>query len=178
MRKNRHEYPNQAQCDKEVIGVDLNRNYPFKFAADNEGSSSDPCSATYRGPSPLSEPETKAVSDFLDKWSNLKVILSFHAFGNLMIIPFNYDLADNAILKSDYPEADEFYDNIYQNGGVPEGNIKGNGRVGVKYPANGEASDYFLAEKGLYSMSPELGTNDRSSQQFFVNNWSDMQDIV
>ena len=42
-------------------GVDLNRNWPTKWGYDNEGSSPDPASDTYRGPSPASEPETKAL---------------------------------------------------------------------------------------------------------------------
>ena len=42
-------------------GVDLNRNFAEKWGYDNEGSSPDPASETYRGPSPNSEPETKAL---------------------------------------------------------------------------------------------------------------------
>ena len=42
-------------------GVDLNRNFPTKWGYDNEGSSPDPGSETYRGPSPDSEPETKGA---------------------------------------------------------------------------------------------------------------------
>ena len=39
-------------------GVDLNRNFAYKWGYDNEGSSPDPPSETYRGPAPGSEPET------------------------------------------------------------------------------------------------------------------------
>ena len=42
-------------------GVDLNRNFPTKWGYDNEGSSPDPASETYRGPSPASEPETQGA---------------------------------------------------------------------------------------------------------------------
>ena len=41
-------------------GVDLNRNYPTRWGYDNEGSSPNPTSDTYRGPAPASEPETQA----------------------------------------------------------------------------------------------------------------------
>lgn len=40
IRKNRHISPN---CDIYDGGVDLNRNYSFKFGLDDKGSSSDPC---------------------------------------------------------------------------------------------------------------------------------------
>ncbi len=36
------------------------------------------------------------------------------------------------------------------------------------YTANGEASDYMLAEKGIYAISPELGTSDNSTITFFI----------
>ena len=44
-----------------VDGVDLNRNFAYKWGYDNEGSSPDPSSDTYRGPAPNSEPETQAL---------------------------------------------------------------------------------------------------------------------
>ena len=42
-------------------GVDLNRNFAYRWGWDNEGSSPDPSSQTYRGPAPNSEPETRAL---------------------------------------------------------------------------------------------------------------------
>jgi murein tripeptide amidase MpaA len=42
-------------------GVDPNRNFPVSWGLDDEGSSPDPTSETYRGPSAASEPETQAM---------------------------------------------------------------------------------------------------------------------
>jgi hypothetical protein len=42
-------------------GVDPNRNFRTHWGRDNDGSSPDPSSETYRGPSPASEPETTAM---------------------------------------------------------------------------------------------------------------------
>ncbi|HEX8101101.1 MAG TPA: M14 family zinc carboxypeptidase [Solirubrobacteraceae bacterium] len=42
-------------------GVDPNRNFAGHWGLDDEGSSPDPASDTYRGPSAASEPETKAM---------------------------------------------------------------------------------------------------------------------
>lgn len=51
---------------KDNAGVDLNRNYGFKFG---EGHSSKeecmPHKDDYRGPSAFSEPETQAMRDFI-----------------------------------------------------------------------------------------------------------------
>jgi len=49
-------------------GVDLNRNFPMPGKSRipiNWAGSKDPKSAMYRGPEPLSEPETRAVRDFV-----------------------------------------------------------------------------------------------------------------
>src|SRR5262245_10054475 len=48
-------------------GVDPNRNFPNHWGFDEEGSSSIQSSDTYRGPAPLSEPETQAMVGLLDR---------------------------------------------------------------------------------------------------------------
>ena len=40
-------------------GVDLNRNFPYKWGYDNEGSSPQPAGETYRGPSPGPSPRRR-----------------------------------------------------------------------------------------------------------------------
>jgi hypothetical protein len=47
----------QKQCklEDDEVGVDLNRNYDWAFALDDEGSSPDPCAEDFRGRSPFSE---------------------------------------------------------------------------------------------------------------------------
>jgi murein tripeptide amidase MpaA len=47
-------------CSEFEVGVDLNRNFPFRYGRD-DGSSSNPCDETYRGSGPASEPEVQAV---------------------------------------------------------------------------------------------------------------------
>lgn len=68
IRKNRNDgrVDGYSPClEDEYLGVDLNRNYDFKFGEDNVGSNPNPCAEDYRGPYPFSEPETRAVRDFL-----------------------------------------------------------------------------------------------------------------
>lgn len=45
-------------------GIDLNRNFPWGWQASGTGTPAR-CSATYPGPAPASEPETRAVTDYL-----------------------------------------------------------------------------------------------------------------
>ena len=58
-----------------AIGVDNNRNYPDSWGG--PGASSNPNDQSYRGPSPASEPETRAVDAFASS-VNDTVLLSMH----------------------------------------------------------------------------------------------------
>ena len=59
-RKNLADNDNNGVIDQND-GVDPNRNFSSNWGRDNDGSSPDPGSETYRGPAPASEPETQAM---------------------------------------------------------------------------------------------------------------------
>lgn len=60
--------------------MDLNRNYDSEFGQDDIGSSGKPCGVAYRGPKAFSEPETRAVRDFITKFrQELALVLNFHS---------------------------------------------------------------------------------------------------
>uniref|UniRef100_A0A1B0G892 Peptidase M14 domain-containing protein n=1 Tax=Glossina morsitans morsitans TaxID=37546 RepID=A0A1B0G892_GLOMM len=83
-RKNR-----SPSTHEQCYGVDLNRN--FDIGWESYGSSTHPCSDTYRGHSPASELETQAVVKFLTKRKfNLHSYLTFHSYGQLMVYPWAY----------------------------------------------------------------------------------------
>lgn len=66
-------------------GVDLNRNYPADWDTVDYGyglDTSDPDSMTYRGPVPASEPETRAVMDFL-RTGPVDSVYSFHCLASI-----------------------------------------------------------------------------------------------
>lgn len=69
-------------------GVDLNRNYSVGFGGG--GSSGNPSSDTYRGPSAFSEPETQAVRDFVATLPNLVGFIDYHSYGQLILWPWGY----------------------------------------------------------------------------------------
>ncbi len=65
--------------------MDLNRNFDSNWEAVHEGYglvSSDPDAATYRGPRPESEPETKAVVAFVGETKPL-ILFSYHWLGSI-----------------------------------------------------------------------------------------------
>jgi hypothetical protein len=54
------------------------------------GSSGDPCSDIFRGPSSFSEQETQAIKSFIElHHGEIKVAYNFHAFGNYFLHPLN-----------------------------------------------------------------------------------------
>ncbi len=68
---------------KNIDGVDLNRNFPAAWEVVDSSYSlltNDPFSATYRGHSPASEPETKTVIRMIETYKP-KVVFSYHWMG-------------------------------------------------------------------------------------------------
>lgn len=60
-RKNQNAEANGSKsCKPSEFGVDLNRNFPFRYGRP-DGSSNNPCLQTFRGNGPASEPEVQAV---------------------------------------------------------------------------------------------------------------------
>jgi hypothetical protein len=76
-------------------GVDLNRNFAEKWGYDNEGSSDDPSSETFRGLSPNSEPETKAL-DKLFKRVGFEFFVNYHSAAQLLLYGIGWQVSTPA----------------------------------------------------------------------------------
>lgn len=79
-------------------GVDVNRNWDYQWGG--PGSSGDPASETYRGPTPASEPETQALANFELAHPNIKGHIDYHSYSQLIMYPWGYTSAlcpDNSI---------------------------------------------------------------------------------
>ena len=78
-----------VNCDnKDLIGINLNRNFPIDWNLDNIGSSNDCNSSNFKGARNLSERETWALSLFI-KTRNFILHINFEAFGNQLLVPNN-----------------------------------------------------------------------------------------
>ena len=89
-RKNRN--PKEGQTGN--IGVDLNRNYAYKWklydifpALYGDLWTSNPESWNYRGEYPFSENETTAVKNFVES-EDINISLSYHSYGEFIIYPW------------------------------------------------------------------------------------------
>jgi carboxypeptidase T len=94
-RKNR-----QTNGGTTAVGTDLNRNWSYQWGCCN-GASSNPSSATYRGPSPFSATETQRVRDFVNSrvvggTQQIAVSIDFHTYSELILWPYGYTFADTA----------------------------------------------------------------------------------
>jgi hypothetical protein len=72
--------------DSGPYGVDINRNYGYKWRACN-GSSTSKWSDIYSGASPSSEPETQALIRLADR-ERPSIYLSYHSFSEFILYPF------------------------------------------------------------------------------------------
>lgn len=81
-RKNRKPY---GLC----VGVDLNRNFDSNWSG--AGSSGDPAQFDFAGSGPNSEPEVKALSDFLTlNRDKIDVFISLHSYSQLIMFPYGH----------------------------------------------------------------------------------------
>ena len=129
-------------------GVDLNRNYDYGWG-NNSGSSSDPGSETYRGPSAGSEPETQAIKNYLAQ-INPKISFSMHSYAGRYLNPYGYN--DSTVSFDIYSEftSDFSSSNNYLYGTVKEM---------LDYYSSGTTRDY-LHSHGTYCWTPEVGGTD------------------
>ena len=132
-------------------GIDLNRNWPYKWGYDNYGSSPDPYDETYRGTSPASEPETQVQLDYIDDIAPIAA-MNYHSYGGLLIYPWGY----NNTATPDQATFEGWAAQMTQYNGYDYG------RAGqtVGYDVNGEQNDYCYSDSGgspsVMAMTPEI----------------------
>ena len=130
-------------------GVDPNRNFPNHWGYDEEGSSSIQSSDTYRGPAPMSEPETQAMVGLLDR-IGFAFQVNWHSNGQWLLYAEGWQTstptADDPIYYAmsgnlDDPAIADFHPGLSSD---------------VLYVTNGETTDYAHAVTGALAWTPEL----------------------
>ncbi len=130
-------------------GVDPNRNFPNHWGWDDEGSSGIQSSDTYRGPAPMSEPETQAMVGLLDR-IGFAFQVNWHSAGQWLLYAEGWQTstptADDPIYYAmsgnlDAPAIADFHPGLSSD---------------VLYVTNGETTDYAHAKTGALAWTPEL----------------------
>ncbi|MFF4584660.1 M14 family zinc carboxypeptidase [Streptomyces sp. NPDC001388] len=152
-------------------GVDLNRNFPFKWGYDDEGSSPNPTSQTYRGASPGSEPETKALDAF-EKRIGFTYGINYHSAAELLLYGVGWQVA------TDTPD-DVLYKAL---AGTPEDSAIPGYHPQVSselYTTNGEADGHAANVNGTAMFTPEMSTCQTASNIDPNDQWnaSDCQSV-
>ncbi|RAY15556.1 zinc carboxypeptidase [Actinomadura craniellae] len=131
-------------------GVDPNRNFPYKWGYDNEGSSPIRTSEVYRGPRAGSEPETQAQMN-LARRIQPKYLINYHSAAELLL----YGVGWQALTSS--PD-----DLIYKAlvGDIDKPAVPGyNPQLGAQlYTTNGDTDGWMDNVGGALSITPEMST--------------------
>jgi carboxypeptidase T len=153
-----------------IIGVDLNRNYPAFWNYCN-GSSGSSGSDTYRGPTSGSEPETKGMMALVEKLKPVADI-SYHSYSELIIYPYGCRSVANPsaeLFRSIgnemrlHLEDDDGQKNTYQVGTAP----------GLLYEADGTDLDWQWQEHGVLAYTIEANSSGLGFQPNY-DRWRDV----
>ncbi|MDQ0403144.1 M14 family zinc carboxypeptidase [Streptomyces sp. NPDC000349] len=145
-------------------GVDLNRNFAYKWGYDDEGSSPNPTSQTYRGAGPNSEPETKALDRF-QKRIGFTYGINYHSAAELLLYGVGWQVA------TDTPD-DVLYKAL---AGTPENSAIPGYHPQVSselYTTNGEADGHAANVNGTAMFTPEMSTCQTVSEQDPDDEWN------
>lgn len=140
-RKNRAPIPGARWRS---TGVDLNRNFPLAWGYAGGGSSPNPDSVMFRGRTPLSERESRAIHDLVVR-RDIRFSMSFHTFGNQFLYPYSYDRIDPAPIDFYLAFCEAAAEmNGYRHGNPKRGLIPVHGRL-----PNGDFDDWMQSEVAM-----------------------------
>jgi len=124
---------NGGPINPDSDGVDLNRNYDWRWTA---SGSTNPTNWTYRGPSPASESEIQTLANLATQ-RKFVVGISYHSYGYLVYYPWSY--------SGQYTPDDATLGEIAQNLSSQIGGYSA-GRLG----GSNQSSTWFYGKVGMY----------------------------
>ena len=138
-------------CD----GVDPNRNFPYRWGYDNEGSSPSSGSETYRGPAPASEPETRAL-DGLMRRIGFEFQINYHSAAELLLYGVGWQVAT--------PTPDDLlYETLAGDDANPAVPGYDPDISAELYTTNGETTEHAHNRYGTLAFTPEMSTCETAS---------------
>ena len=146
-------------------GVDLNRNFAYKWGYDDEGSSPNPTSETYRGAAPASEPETKALDAFEKR-------IGFDVRHQLPLRRRTPPLRRRLAGRHDRPRTTSLYKAL---AGTPDNSAIPGYHPQVSselYTTNGEADGHAANVNGMAMFTPEMSTCQTASNLDPDDQWN------
>ncbi|MET0458448.1 MAG: M14 family zinc carboxypeptidase [Ilumatobacteraceae bacterium] len=140
-------------------GVDLNRNFSTRWGYDNEGSSPNPASETYRGPDALSEPEDQALDDLFARITP-EFMINYHSAAELLLYGLGWQVST--------PSPDDV---IYE--AMAGDDVIGSAIPGYDpdisaelYTTNGDTDSHMQEVYGTLGFTPEMSTCETASAKY------------
>ncbi|XP_062550730.1 carboxypeptidase B-like [Armigeres subalbatus] len=140
---------NRVQNNILCAGVDLNRNFPFKWAF-----TSNACTNTFAGMQAATESETQAMMSLMEQYKSAMVIyIAVHTHGEMILWPWGYDFLRCGNWEEHDTLGREAQQAIIAKGG--EEWIVGNSAE-VLYKASGATDDYAYSNGAKLAYTIEL----------------------
>jgi murein tripeptide amidase MpaA len=148
-----------------IEGLDFNRNFPFEWRPEGDQGGA--------GPYPASEPEIKAMVDFIAAHSNINAAITYHTFSGVILRPYSTK-ADEEM------ETEDLW--VFQKIGEIAKRVTGYDSVSTfhdfkyhpKEVTTGAFDDWIFDQLGAYSFTVELwdlptkaGIEDRKLVEWF-----------
>ncbi len=153
-------------CSTQEIGVRLNHNFLYDWRASDVGA----CDPAYSGPSAVSEPETQAISTYLEELSDQPepiLLLNLDSYPNEILSPYlSNPTAENSHLDDLYTLAEKIGYNTLS-GPVPQGDPH-------HQPSFGTLVDYAYGTLGIPSLVFSMGDSmagEFTSYCWYFNNY-------
>ncbi|TMW59631.1 hypothetical protein Poli38472_004700 [Pythium oligandrum] len=151
-------------------GVNLNRNYDICSNQDERGGQSKPCEQNYQGTAPFSEPETRAIKEFVErKDSHFSTAVNYFSSGWFFNIPFSCEAKGKITDEIDLAIYNSWAREMASNIGINYGH---HWQRDNSFTVNGEISDWMWGAHGIFAISAQIGQN------FFGERlWAPVEDI-
>ena len=144
-------------CNKTKAGVDLNRNYGYKWGVGESTSDVECQGETYAGPRAFSEPETRAMKEFLTKNKDeIAFVVNFHSHGKMMITPMNSEFPNPLEGRSE--TIHHLFTEMITEAKFPDQTDFGPSSSVIGFVSGGSAGDWIVQELKIPALEPEIGT--------------------
>lgn len=144
------------------FGLDFNRNYPYEWSPEHDQSGA--------GRYPLSEPETRAVADFLTDHPNIFGALSYHTFSGVLLRPFS-DRPDAEMPDLDRAVYDTLGERCEERTGFECVSTYHDFQYDTGAPISGAFDDWAYNHLGIHAFTFELWSPWRKAGLDFTDDY-------
>jgi Predicted carboxypeptidase len=159
-RKNRRQNP-----DGKSFGVDLNRNFPVRWGGYREvdplwkTTTTNPGASIYEGTGPLSEPESRALTAFIESRPNLRAFLDIHSpLRCILFPPYLTRPEHERFMRLVGGMRDRQKDNPYR---ITKSEPDAEPRPGYRSGNTGLTYHWAYYVRGVYAVNFEIGLDER-----------------